>query len=238
MINKLRTLRWCCVLVLAVLVMLAGTAFGQTPSAHSYVPVTVERNHLTESAPSQVPVTVERYHPAVGSWVGIATEVCQTGVAPSACTGGLPAVALFMTPTIFADGNFIGNDSLALGTAPFGPHTTAHGKWVPTSQTDFVADYVFLLNSFPPVPDTLTGARFRWVASVTSPDTMNGWVNFYAIPGIPAKWASAGSDSFPVFPSEALPLVTSPTVFYKSPDECKTAPCPFVFKFTIKRVNP
>src|SRR5688572_33437706 len=60
--------------------------------------------------------------------------------------------ALFLTPSLTGDGIFIANNSLALGSAPFGPHTTAHGRWVPTSATGFVADYTFMLPSWGPPP--------------------------------------------------------------------------------------
>lgn len=75
-------------------------------------------------------------HPAVGSWFGKAVQL----------TGGVtPGLALFMTPTIGADGTFLGNDSLALGAPPFGPHTTAHGSWAQSGRDSIVADYVFML---------------------------------------------------------------------------------------------
>lgn len=120
MADMMRALRPWRVLVLAGMVAVAGTEIGraQTPP----------------------PAT----HPAVGSWFGKAIRLCLSGAVPSACVGGQPAIALFMTPTLTGDGRFLGNDSLALGSAPFGPHTTAHGTWVPTSSTEFIADYVFM----------------------------------------------------------------------------------------------
>lgn len=177
-------------------------------------------------------------HPAVGSWFGKADQVCIAGAVPSACANGQPAVTLYMTPTIYADGNFIGNDSLTLGTAPFGPHTTAHGAWVPTSATEFTADYVFMLPSFPPVPDTVGGVRFRWAAQVISSDTAVGYVNVYFQPPLPLTWTQLVGNEFPAFPPEANGLVTSPQGMVKDPSLCRQAGCPLVFKFTIKRVAP
>src|SRR5215470_1467300 len=67
-------------------------------------------------------------HGAIGSYYGKAIELCPAGVAPVNCSAAGPALALFMTPTLTADGQFLGDDSFALGTAPFGPHTGAHGQ--------------------------------------------------------------------------------------------------------------
>src|SRR5262249_61545332 len=102
---------------------------------------------VTAQTPSPVPT---QGHAAVGSYFGKAIELCATGVAPSACAFGNPALALMMTPTLYSDGMFIGNDSFAIGQAPFGPHTTAHGQWIATSATEFTADYTFMLNAYPP----------------------------------------------------------------------------------------
>ena len=48
-------------------------------------------------------------HPAVGSWFGRAVELCAP--ADETC----PKAALYMTPTLYVDGNFVGNDSFAIG---------------------------------------------------------------------------------------------------------------------------
>jgi len=180
-----------------------------------------------------------RNHPAVGSWFGKAVQVC-TGDPTKACTSlGFPAIALFMNPSIHADGIFLGNDSLTLGAAPFGPHTTAHGQWVPLSNTDFVADYMFMLNPFPAVSFAAVGAiRFRWSAKVILPDTAVGWVNIYLFPPLPTVWESLKPADFPLFPKEAEPLVTSPKGFVYDPSQCTSPACPLVFKFTIRRVAP
>lgn len=176
-------------------------------------------------------------HPAVGSWFGRAVQVCPAGVAPSACSGGQPASALFMTPTLTADGIFLGNDSFALLGAPFGPHTTAHGSWVPTSPTDFTAEYVFMSPTFPPVADTVSGFRFRWLAQVISADTAVGYVNLYILPAVPVTWTPLQQDEFPSFPGEASGFVSPPAGVVKDPSTCLASGCPLVFKFTIKRVT-
>jgi len=177
-------------------------------------------------------------HPAVGSWFGRAVEVCPQGVAPSACANGQAASALYMTPTLTADGLFLGNDSFALLPAPFGPHTTAHGSWTPTSTTEFTAEYVFMANTYPPTSNaTVTGYRFRWQAQVISSDTAVGYVNLYVLPAVPIVWTPLQPDEFPSLPSEALAVVTPPVGVVKDPSTCMTAGCPLVFKFTIKRVT-
>ena len=170
-------------------------------------------------------------HPAIGSWFGRAVELCAPGDATC------PKAALFMTPTITSDGNFIGNDSLTLAGPPFGPHTTAHGHWVATSGTDVVVDYVFML----PGTDatTVNALRFRWQASVNSYNTMVGFVNIYFGPPIPVKWEALATGSFPSFPDELqIPLI-SPAKFYTDAAQCPAGPasgCPLIFKFQIQRV--
>ena len=113
--------------------------------------------------------------PAVESWFGKAIQVCPQGMAPSACAGGEPANALFMTPTLTAEGLFIGNDSFTLLSAPFGPHTTAHGSWTPTSSTEFTAEYVFMTITYPPEARTISGYRFRWAAEGINANTAVGY---------------------------------------------------------------
>lgn len=171
-------------------------------------------------------------HPAVGSYFGRAVQVCAPG-APC------PQIALFMTPTLTGDGLFLGNDSLTLGDAPFGPHTTAHGQWVPTSKTGFVADYTFMLPPTPPTPTpTVSALRFRWLANVIDADTIVGFVNIYFFPPIPVQWESLGANQFPGLPSEASGVITSPAGVVTDPATCATLGCPLVFKFTVKRVAP
>jgi hypothetical protein len=222
MIDKIRLSKW---FVVAVLVVPFGIHFGQAQSD-------------SQSAPNSPPSYVERYHPAVGSWIGIATQVCQAGVAPSACGAGGPAISLFMTPTLTSDGDFVADDTLTLQGPPFGPHTTAHGRWIPTSSTEFIADYVFMIKSYPPVEDTINCLRARWLAQVISPNEIVGHVNAYIVPSIPVSWSKLSAEDFPAFPVEGLPVVTSPQIFYNDPSECQGQGCPLVFKFRIKRVTP
>ena len=178
-------------------------------------------------------------HQAVGSWFGFAFQVCQAGVAPAACFDGQPAGSLIMTPTLTSDGLFIADDSLTLQGAPFGPHTTAHGAWVPSSPTNFIADYVFINNSYPPVQDTVAVARCRWLAQVVGANDITGYVIVYSIPTVPIIWTNLSNDGFPTFPNEALSVVTPPDTFYSDPSECKQGQtCPRIFKFHIKRVAP
>jgi hypothetical protein len=177
--------------------------------------------------------------PAVGSFFGKAIEVCPAAVAPAACSPAGPALALFMQPTLVADGNFLGNDSFSIAGPPLGPHTTAHGQWNPTSSTEFVADYVFMLNSFPPDKNLpLASVRFRWSGIVVDKNTLQGYVNMYFQPPLAPTWNELLGNQFPVLPPAALSALTPPTGFVKDPSLCRTPGCPLVFKFTVGRVAP
>ncbi len=177
-------------------------------------------------------------HPAVGSWFGKAIQVCSEGVAPSACAKGRPAVTLFMTPTLTSDGLFVADDSFLFTGPPFAPHTTAHGQWIPVSRTDFIADYIFMVGAFPPVPNTVAGFRARWLATVVDDNTIVGWVNGYVTDAVPLAWQKLAENEFPTFPPEAANIVTPKTNFVKDPHSCNADDCPLVFKFTLKRVSP
>jgi hypothetical protein len=148
-----------------------------------------------------------------------------------------------MTPTIGKDNGFVANDSLTLGGPPFGPHTTAHGRWIPTDASSIVADYVFMLSgtaATTTAPATLTVLRFRWQATVTDFDTMTGWVNAYFGAPVPMVYETLTADQYPTIPNEATFAVTPPINFYTDPTVCTSGPpaCPLIFKFTIKRVQP
>ena len=170
-------------------------------------------------------------HPAIGSWFGRAVQLCA--FSDTKCF----KVALFMTPTLTGDGQFIGNDSLALGGPPFGPHTTAHGRWVPVSNTDIIADYVFMLPGT--TAASLSAVRFRWEASTVGFDSMVGFVNIFFGPEIPIVWEDLTAPQFPSLPAETIPTLTPPAKFYKDPAFCATGPpaCPLIFKFKINRVS-
>jgi|SRR5579872_3953894 len=179
-------------------------------------------------------------HGAVGSYFGKAIQLCPTGVGPAACSVAGPALALYMTPTLAADGMFFGDDSFAVGTPPFGPHTAAHGQWFPTSPTEFVADYTFLLNTFPPIKSTvsITALRFRWAGTVVDRNTLQGYVNMYLLSGNTPTWTELLGDQFPVLTPSESTVLTPPSSFVKDPSLCRTSGCPLVFKFTVKRVAP
>jgi hypothetical protein len=175
----------------------------------------------------------EGHTPWVGSWFGFAQELCATGDATC------PQASLFMTPTIYADGNFIGNDSFAIGGPPFGPHTTAHGQWTATGPDGFTADYVFMLPGT--AATNVTALRFRWVATLTSPTSMQGYVNIYFGPQLPLSWTPLAANTFPTLPSALSFFLTPPTTFYNSPSTCPGGPaagCPLIFVFSIGRVAP
>jgi hypothetical protein len=197
---------------------------------------------MTQAAAAQQPpaATVPTAgHPAVGSWFGKAQQLCPAGVAPSACSNSSPAISLFMTPTLTSDGLFLGNDSMSLGGLPFGPHTTAHGTWNATSPTGFEADYMFMLNAYPPQGDgAIQGLRFKWQGQVLDANTLIGYVNIYFSDPIQTSWNQLLDNEYPLFPGSANIIVTPPTGFVKDPTLCHTTGCPLVFKFTIKRVAP
>jgi hypothetical protein len=176
-------------------------------------------------------------HPAVGAWFGQAIQICPAGVAPSACNQGTPAYTLFMTPTLFSDGLFVADDTAALGGPPDGPHTTAFGSWVPTSPTEFTADYLFMTIPYPYLANALAGLRARWVAKVIDANTIVGWVNGYLMPKVPITWRPLQYDEYPTIPAEGLVFATSPNGFVKDPATCRTPGCPvLVLKFTVKRI--
>jgi len=174
--------------------------------------------------------------PWIGSWFGKAEQLCAT---PATCQN----VSLFMTPTLTSDGLFLGNDSLALGGPPFGPHTTAHGQWIATSPTAFVADYIFMLPgtaATTTAPATLTVLRFRWQAAATEFNTLQGYVNIFFGPNVPETYETLTGTQFPVIPAAADFALTPPLNFYTDPTTCSSGPpaCPLIFKFTIQRVAP
>jgi hypothetical protein len=139
-----------------------------------------------------------------------------------------------MTPTLGADGSFLGNDTLSFDS----PHLTAHGTWTPTSVTGFEADYAFAASRIPGFPEhTVSALRFRWKGEVLDDRTLVGYVNAYVTLAIPIWWERLEADEFPGFPSEALPIVSTPSGFVIDPATCRTAGCPLVFKFTVKRVS-
>lgn len=165
-----------------------------------------------------------RSHPAMGSWFGKAVQLTPDGS---------PGLALFMTPSLYADGNFVGNDTFSLAGPPFGPHTTAHGTWTATGAKSFSADYVFML---PSADGFAAGARFQWVGEATSRDRLVGYVNIAINPQIPLRWEDLGENEFPELPAAGRELVRVPEMFYTDPAEA-AADNVLVFKFTIRRVR-
>jgi len=190
----------------------------------------------TDFPPANPSISIKD-HPAVGAYFGKAIQVCAAGVAPSACAGGQQAGVLFMNPVLTGDGLLIADDSLTLLGAPYGPHACAHGSWVPTSATEFTAEYTFITSTFPPATGTISGLRARWVAQVLDANTLVGWVNAYFLSSSPVTWTPLAADQFPAFPPEAAGFVTAPNGFVKDPSTCMTAGCPQVFKFTLKRIT-
>lgn len=69
-------------------------------------------------------------------------------------------------------------------------------------------------------------------------DTLVGWVNVYTQPVGPLSWTRMLEYEYPAFPELAKGIVTSPKGFSKDPTLCRTAGCPLIFKFSIKRAAP
>jgi hypothetical protein len=172
-------------------------------------------------------------HPAIGSWMGEAVQLCATLTDPSCYQ-----VTLLMTPTISSDGGFVAGDTLELGGPPFGPHTTAHGHWIPTSSTDIIADYVFMLPGTT-TPLAVNALRFRWVASAINYNTITGYVNAFFGPAIPIPWQNIKPSAAPTLPTQIVAPLTAPVLFYTDPAQCPGGPpaCPLIFKFQIQRIT-
>lgn len=179
---------------------------------------------LVVSGASPAQAVSQRNHPAVGAHFGIAVQLTPDGS---------PGVVLYMTPSLSSDGLFLGNDSLTLGSPPFGPHTTGQGTWVATGPKGFAADYVFML---PSSAGSVAGARFQWVGKVTSKNRMVGYVNIKIDPSIVVTWQNLGENEFPKLSKGARALVLAPKTFYTDPAEAAQAGV-LVFKFTLQRVR-
>ena len=215
----------------------SSQAGGGRPVQRVQVGLPPDAPFVPDLSGAHVPLATNGVHPVVGSWFGKAIELCPQGVSTSACAFGLPAASLYMTPTLAADGTFLGNDTFSLQGPPFGPHTTAHGSWVGTGTTTFNADYVFMVWSFPPVSDEFSAVRFQWRGQVVDADTAVGFVNAWFIKGVPLGWTRLGANEYPSLAPEAISALKPPTAFIFDPTTCPRDPCPLVFKFTIKRVS-
>ncbi len=109
----------------------------------------------------------------VGSWFGVAVpQVPETS----------PFPAVVMTPTFFADGNLIANDSHELTN----PHATAHGNWVPVSRNGVRAVFVWLNLGNPGVDGTGFNGSFKVIleGKIQPPrlDHMTGTLHAYLFP--------------------------------------------------------
>ena len=177
-----------------------------------------------------------RWHPALGSWFGRAVPIgpCTPGTA--GCQ--LPP-ELFMVLNIADDGNFIGNDSLTFGAL----HTTAHGRWAPTSRTQITANYVVLAGG----PSSASGSavttpffgayRMRWLANSVDSDDMTGFVNVWFFPFVTSSGvANIDSTTWVPKPDPLADLGTFITD--KNLSQCDpTKGCVGVFTFKIRRVG-
>jgi len=186
--------------------------------------------YFAPSGPVQLPL------PWIGSWFGKAEQLC---VSAATCQN----VVLLMTPTLTSDGGFVANDTLELFGAPFGPHTGAHGGWIATSSTSFIADYIFLLpasTATATAPATVTPVRARWETYVQDYNTLYGFVNVFLGAPIPLSFDGLTSGTFPVLSGTALFPLTPQINYYQNPSQCPSGPpaCPLVFAFTIERVTP
>ncbi len=107
----------------------------------------------------------------IGSWYGKAIPLSPE-------TSPFPEV--IMTPTFFADGNVIANDSHELTH----PHATAHGSWVTTGLGTMRAVFVWMnlsaegSNGFEGTFKVVLNGRI----STTDPDVMLGTLHAYLYP--------------------------------------------------------
>lgn len=190
----------------------------------------------TTPAETLIWVAIQGSHPAVGAWFGMAMEDCIGDPATNCAGLGIPALTFFMTESFFADGNFLGNDSWAVGGPPFGPHTTAHGRWVQTSPDGLVADAVFLLPA--PISSAISGVHIKYSATVISPMEMVGYVNLYiTFPPLPLAWQQLGPGEFPTLSNTAKDLAVAPEGIFTAQSQCTAQGCPLVFRFTAQRAT-
>jgi hypothetical protein len=128
----------------------------------------------------------------VGSWYGVAVpRIPETS----------PFPAVVMTPTFFADGNVIANDSHELTS----PHATAHGNWVHISRNGVRAVFVWLNLANPGVEGSGFNGSIKVVmeGKIEPPrlDNMTGTLHAFLFPPgtNPLDPAGAGGIDLGVF---------------------------------------
>jgi hypothetical protein len=154
---------------------------------------------------------------AVGSWFGRA-------VPDNPSTAPFPEVV--MTPTFFADGTFVANDSHEKTS----PHATVHGEWVRTGDDSVKAVFVWINLAAPAdsVPSGYTGAvkaTLLGTIDPANPDEMTGTLNpFFFPPGTdPLDPANTGGVDLGVFTIAQLTRIkaqpSAPTVVSQALNE-------------------
>ncbi len=167
---------------------------------------------------------------AVGSWFGRAVPIdpfCEPG------TVGCPVPPeVIMTPTFFADGVFMGSDSLAFGA----PRTAAHGQWIVTGDHQILATMVLLQGS--PEGDAFVGAfRTRFTGEIVDRNRLEGFVDVYFFPFVDENGAAIidPDTGFPIpDPLQSLGDVIT------NPAEClpPVNGCLAVLEYVVRRITP
>lgn len=171
---------------------------------------------------------VERFNnKIVGAWFGRAVPIdpfCVPG------TAGCPVPKeVIMTPTFFADGVFLGSDSLTFST----PHATAFGEWMRTGHRSLEATLVFLQAD---ADSNFIGAfRTRYTGELVADDRLEGFVNVWFFPFVDAAGDAVLDPvtEYPV-PDPLTPLGE----FITDPAGCRLDQgCIAVLRFVVRRVS-
>lgn len=164
---------------------------------------------------------------AVGSWFGRAVPIepfCEPG------TSGCPVPReVIMTPTFFADGVFMGSDSLTFGA----PHTAAHGHWVRTGHNSLEANVIFLGGD---ADNHFIGAfRIRYLGEIVRQDRMEGFVNVWFFPFVDDSGAAV------LDPETGYPIpdpLTDLGDVITDPANCRIDQgCLAVLEFVVRRIR-
>ncbi len=183
---------------------------------------------FTLNAQAATPAIGAQSDQAVGSFVGRAV------VHEPWCVPGTPQCPIpyeiFMLPTFFSDGNFMGIDSNVF----LGDHTEAHGQWIRTGQSTVEANWLFLQSD---ESGRFAGSfRLRLQAESLDQDNMRGYINAYFIPFTDENGAVIvdPESGFPV-PDPLAPVGD----FMTDGSECAPAlnGCFGVFTFDVRRIK-
>lgn len=134
-----------------------------------------------------------------------------------------------MTPTFFADGVFMGSDSLTFGA----PHTAAHGYWARTGRNTLRANVIFLGGD---ADNHFIGAfRIRYIGEIVQKDRMEGFVNVWLFPFVDDTGAAV------LDPETGYPIpdpLTDLGDVITDPANCRIDQgCLAVLRFVVRRIR-